>query len=401
LPVRKKKIPKRLKNKRIVLGVTGSVAAYKTIDLIRRLKDEEASVDVIMTDASQRFITSMLVEAAGGVRVYTGLFDDPMAHVELTREADLFIIAPATANAIGKFAHGVADDLLSTALMSYRGVVLAAPAMNWRMYESLAFQKNLRVLKTEGLLVEVPPEKGMLACGEEGVGRMAAVEDIIEAAVGVLTRKDFAGKRIVVTAGPTREPLDAVRFLSNRSSGKMGYALAKAALRRGADVVLITGPSALNPPKGVEVLKVETAAEMHQAVMRSIEGADVLIMAAAVADFAPRPQVGTKLEKSAMTSLELESTPDILAGVGGLKKRPVLVGFAAEAGPMVERAERKLRKKGADMLVFNDVTEQGAGFDVDTNRIAIISAEGTQELPLMSKEEAAAEILDRISRLCA
>jgi len=396
-----KKIPKRLKNKRIVLGVTGSVAAYKTVDLIRRLKDEEASVDVIMTDASQRFITPMLYETAGGVRVYTGLFDNPMAHVELTRGADLFIIAPATANAIGKFAHGVADDLLSTALMSYRGVVLVAPAMNWRMYESPIFKKNLAFLKEEGLLIEVPPERGMLACGEEGVGRMAAADDIMEAAVGALSRKDLTGKHIVITAGPTREPLDAVRFLSNRSSGRMGYALAKMALRRGAEVVLITGPSALIPPKGVEVVKVETAAEMHKAVMGSIKGADALIMTAAVADFAPKPQVGKKLEKSAITSLELQSTPDILAEVGGLKKRPVLVGFAAEAGPMVERAERKLKKKGADLLVFNDVTEPGAGFDVDTNRIAIISAEGTQELPLMSKDEAAMEILDRVSRLCA
>jgi phosphopantothenoylcysteine decarboxylase/phosphopantothenate--cysteine ligase len=390
---------KRLKNRRILVGITGSVAAYKAVDLVRRLKEEEASVDIIMTDASQRFITPMLVESATGSKVYTGLFDDPLSHVELTRDLDLFVLAPATANTIGKFASGVADDLLSTCLMSYRGMVLAAPAMNWRMYESPVFRRNLEGLRELGLLVEVPPERGMLACGEEGKGRMAHVEDILEAALTSLSEQDLAGRHIVITAGPTREPLDAVRFISNRSSGKMGYALARVAMRRGGRVTLISGPSSLDSPGGADVVRVETAARMHDEVMKAISDADVLVMAAAVADFAPKGRSESKIEKAAVESIELEGTPDILAEVGRLEKRPLLVGFAAEAGPLVDRAERKFRDKGADLLVFNDVTDPEAGFDVDTNRIAIISSEGTNELPLMSKEEAAGAILNRTIRL--
>ncbi len=390
---------KRLKNRRIVVGVTGSVAAYKAVDLVRRLKEEEASVSIVMTDASQHFVTPMLMESATGCKAYTGLFEDPMAHIELTRDADLFLLTPATADIIGKFASGIADDLLSTCLMSYRGRVLAAPAMNWRMYEHPVFRKNLEFLKAEGLLDEVPPERGVLACGEEGVGRMASPEDILEEVFASLSAKDLEGKRIIVTAGPTREPLDAVRFISNRSSGKMGYALARVARRRGARVLLVSGPSSLREPGGVEVVRVETARQMHEEVMGALDGADALVMTAAVADFSPKGQTLSKLEKTSIDVIELESTPDILAEVGKLKNRPVLVGFAAEAGPLVERAERKRTQKGADLLVFNDVTDPEAGFDVDTNRIAIIGPDGTHELPLMNKEEAAGEVLDRIFHL--
>ncbi len=385
-----------LRDKNILHGVTGSVAAYKAIDLIRRLKDIGASVTSVMTDASKNFLTPLSLELATGNKVYTGLFDDPMAHISLTSKADLMLIAPATANLIGKFANGIADDLLSTCLLSFKGTVVVAPAMNWRMYENPVLQKNLGYLKSQGV-IEVPPEKGRLACGEEGVGRMADTEKIIEALRAAVTAKDLSGKKIIVTAGPTREPIDAVRFISNRSTGKMGYALARVARRRGADVTLISGPSCLNPPPDVKFISVNTAVEMKNAVMEELKGAAALIMASAVSDFSPKNKSRTKIDKASLKSLQLESAPDILAEIGSMKNRPFLIGFAAEAGKNVERARKKLLKKGADIIVFNDISMPDSGFGTDTNKVVIIEKDNMKELPLLTKEEVSEFILDKIS----
>jgi phosphopantothenoylcysteine decarboxylase / phosphopantothenate---cysteine ligase len=256
---------KVLRNKSILLGITGGVAAYKSLDLIRRLREEGSSVNVIMTGAAKNFVTPLSFEVASGHRVYTDTFSDPMSHITLPANADIFVIAPATANIIGKFANGIADDLLSTCLLSFRGKTVIAPAMNWRMYENPLFQKNLNTLLSLGV-IQVGPEKGSLACGEEGIGKMSDVHDIIESLKSALANKDLLNEKILVTAGPTREYLDPVRFLSNRSSGKMGYAIAKAALRRGAEVTLISGPSSLDKPKGVNFISVETAGDMFNAV---------------------------------------------------------------------------------------------------------------------------------------
>lgn len=384
-----------LKNRRIVLGVTGSVAAYKAVDLIRRLKEEEASVTVVMTDASKHFITPLSFEIASGGKVYEGLFDNPLAHIALAADAEIALLAPATANIIGKFAHGIADDLLSTFLLAFQGRVVMAPAMNWRMYENPVVQANIKTLKDRGVL-EVVPDSGALACGEEGKGRMASIESILEAVRAADAVQDLTGKKIVVTAGPTREHMDSVRFISNRSSGKMGYALARAAWRRGADVVLITGPTALNPPDCARVVRVESASEMHSAVKAELNGIHALIMAAAVADF--RPEGGghstEKVGKSGIREIRLALNPDILAEVGKMKKRPFLIGFAADTA--IEKAREKYLKKGADLIVFNNISDPDAGFDVDTNRIVIIDNKGETAYPLMSKNEAADIILDNL-----
>jgi phosphopantothenoylcysteine decarboxylase/phosphopantothenate--cysteine ligase len=390
------RVKKSLKDKRILHGITGSIAAYKAVDLLRRMKEEGASVTPVMTDASMRFLAPLSLEAASGNKAYSGLFEDPMAHITLTRDADLMLVAPATANSIGKFANGIADDMLSTCFLSFRGRVVLAPAMNWRMYESPVFRRNLDYLKALGV-TEVPPEKGPLACGEEGVGRMAAVEGILEAVRTAVTEADLSGRKIVVTAGPTREYIDAVRFISNRSSGKMGYALARVARRRGAEVALISGPSSLEPPPGVRFIPVGSASEMRSAVMKELKGASALIMAAAVTDFSPGARSADKLEKASLKSLALEATPDILKEAGGRRNRPLLVGFAAEAGDRRERAKKKLLEKGADIIVFNDITEPAGGFEADTNRIVIIEKDGEAAFPLLTKEEAAQAILDRVS----
>lgn len=396
---RKMTAPRRsLKSKRVLLGITGSVAAYKALDLIRRLKDEGASVAAVMTDASMRFITPLSVELAAGGRVYAGLFDDPLAHVSLAREADLMLVAPATANTVARMALGLADDLLSTCFLAFPGPAVIAPAMNWRMYESPAFRENLLRLKARGV-VEVPPERGALACGEEGMGRMAPVEVILGAVKDALGQKDFEGKKIVVTAGPTREPIDEVRYISNRSSGRMGYALAAEARMRGADTVLISGPSALEPPPGARLIRVETASEMRTAVLREAKKAYALIMAAAVADVSPRRRIRDKLPKASLKSIELSATADILAEVGAMKKRPLLVGFAAEYGNRLKHAEEKLRSKGVDMVVFNNVKEPGAGFETETNRVVIVRGGNREHSPLLSKREIAALVLDRLASL--
>ena len=385
-----------LKNRKILLGVTGSIAVYKSVDLVRRLTEEGASVQVIMTDASRRFITPLSFEVVSRNKVFTDTFQDPLSHISLTSDADLMVVAPATANSIGKFAGGIADDMLSTCFLSFKGMAIIAPAMNWRMYENPVFQKNLRYLASLGV-IQVGPEKGSLACGDDAVGRMSDVSDIMEGIRSLLTRKDLSGKRIMVTAGPTREYMDPVRFMSNRSSGKMGYAIARAALRRGAEVILISGPSPLKPPSGAVFVAVETSGEMRDAAMKNLRGSDAVIMAAAVSDFSPGDRSDKKVDKSGGLVLKLKKTPDILSEIGSMKKRPFLVGFAAETGADISRARKKLFDKGADVMVFNNVLSPGSGFDVDTNQITLIQKDGESSFPLMSKDEVADVILDRIA----
>jgi phosphopantothenoylcysteine decarboxylase/phosphopantothenate--cysteine ligase len=393
---------RKLNNSRVLVGITGSVAAYKTVDLIRRLKDEGALVKVIMTSASSRFITPLSVElAAGEGNTYCDMFDDPMSHIELAVKSDLMVVAPATANSIGKFANGIADDLLSACYMAFMGHVVIAPAMNWRMYESAAFRRNLDFLKEQGA-TEVEPEEGPLACGEFGKGRMAPVEDILDAAKASLMEKDLTGSHVLVTAGPTREHLDDVRFISNLSSGKMGYSIAKAAKGRGARVTLISGPSALNAPSGVSLVSVTSADEMRKAVISSVVESDALIMCAAVADFTPGTRLKGKGPKDTVNGFELRKTPDILlevgAVVGKLDKKPLIIGFAAESGEDTKRAEKKRVEKGADYIIFNNISDPEAGFNVDTNRITVLGEKAPVEYPLMSKDDAAQIILDLISK---
>lgn len=387
-----------LKDKTILLGITGSVAAYKSIELIKRLGQEGASVRVIMTEASKRFITPLSIELAAGEKVYSDMFESPLSHVGLPADSDLFVVAPATANIIGKYANGIADDMLSTALLAFNGPpgrLIMSPAMNWRMYDNQMFQKNLQRLVSVGVIT-VGPEKGSLACGEEGMGRMADVGKIMEAVITALTKQDLAGEQVLVSAGPTREYVDPVRFISNRSSGKMGYALAMAAKRRGAEVTLISGPVSLSRPYGVDVINVETADEMRTAVMDHIPMSSIFIMSAAVADFMTLDKENSKIEKKDKLVLNLVKTRDILEEVGKLKNKPFTVGFAAETGHRLDRARKKLIGKDIDMIVFNDVSQKGAGFDTDTNEVVLIDRAEERKLPLMSKKDVARSIFDRI-----
>lgn len=387
-----------LTGKSIILGITGSVAAYKSIELIKRLRQEGASVKVIMTEASKRFVTPLSIELASGSNVYSSMFEHPLSHISLPAESDLFVIAPATANIIGKYANGIADDMLSTALLTFNGKVIIAPAMNWRMYENPVFQKNLQYLVSIGVKT-VGPEKGSLACGEEGIGRMSDIDNIMETIRNVFVKQDMSGEHVLVTAGPTREHIDPVRYISNRSSGKMGYAVAKVARSRGADVTLITGPVSLNPPDGVNVINVKTANDMYKAVMDNIPFSTVFVMSAAVADFMPVKAESLKIEKKDALSLNLKKTIDILEEVGRLNKRPFTVGFSAETGYRIDRARKKLIDKNIEMIVFNDVSKRGAGFDVDTNEVVIIDRSGEKTLQMMSKENVAMAIFDRICEL--
>ena len=382
--------------------MTGGVAAYKSVELARRLRDAEASVTAVMTEASERFITPLSLETATGKKVFRSFDQDPTAHIRLPSESDLLIIAPATANSIAKFALGIADDFLSTCVLASTGKkLLIAPAMNSRMYENPAFRRNLDQLLSFGAL-QVGPGEGALACGTEGIGRMAEVPEIIGAAVSALTDKDLSGEKIIVTAGPTREYIDPVRFLSNRSSGKMGFALARAARNRGAEVVLISGPSSQTSPAGVFCRRVETAAEMLNAVRDEVSsGATILIVAAAVADFAPASFSDSKIGKEAIGTLPLRRTEDILSSVSAAVGRPFIVGFSAETGEATDRAERKMREKGMDMIVFNNVSEPGAGFDLDTNRVTVIDPSGKTCLDIMSKDEVADSIFDRLLKIRA
>jgi len=383
-----------LEGKNILLGITGSIAAYRSIDIARGLKDNGAGVIVVMTEAASRFISPLTFETITSGHVYVDLFEDYLSHINLPKDSHLLIIAPATANTINKLACGVADNLLTTIWLAYKGPVIIAPAMNWRMYENPIVKKNIRELTDLGITF-IGPEYGGLACGEEGVGRMAEPEDIIESAMSLLTPKDLLGENILVTAGPTREPLDPIRFISNRSSGKMGFAIARTALRRGANVILISGPTFLKPPKGASFISVESAKEMKEAVLKNFTNSTSVIMAAAVSDFSPASQSKSKIKKVDALTINLKETPDILKELGRKKGDRLLIGFVAESGRNIENAKDKLKNKNLDLVVLNDITQHGAGFDADTNIVTIINRNGKiTDYPMMRKEEVANIILD-------
>jgi phosphopantothenoylcysteine decarboxylase/phosphopantothenate--cysteine ligase len=391
-----------LKRQNILLGVTGSIAAYKSVELARRLIDEGAQVRVVMTEAACRFISPFTLKTVTGNPVLTDLFEDPLSHINLANEINLLLVAPATANTLNKFACGIADNLLTNIWLTYKGLTLMAPAMNSRMYSNPVVKKNLKELSRLGV-VFVGPVSGSLACGEEGVGRMAEVPEIVEAVISALTPKDLKGQKILVTAGPTIEPIDPVRFISNRSSGKMGFAIARAALRRGAKVTLISGPTSLKPPDGLSFIPVKRASEMEAAVLKNLPKATSVIMAAAVSDFTPSKVSKQKLERrNGKISIDLKSTPDILKKISRQKGNRILIGFAAEIGKNVESAKEKLKEKNLDLIVLNDITQEGAGFDVDTNIVTIIDKKGEiTDYPLMKKIEVANIILDRIAEMAA
>lgn len=382
-----------LKDKKILLAVTGGIAVYKAAELVGILKKEGASVTVLMTEASQQFVSSLTFESLTGNRTHSDIFSTPMAHISASDDADLFLIVPATANIIGKIASGVADDIVTLSLLAFRGPVLFAPAMNWRMYENPIVKRNIKALEGLGFH-EVKPESGKLACGDTGIGRLAPLSDILEAVKSRLCNQDLSGLKVTVTAGPTREYIDPVRFISNRSSGRMGYALADVAMRRGAEVKLISGPVAVKAPYGVNLIKVDTSEEMLKAVKDNLEETDLLIMAAAVSDYTPETPLASKKEKESNLSLTLKTTPDILKTVSKDKKRTTVIGFSAETGGDLSRPRKKLIEKGMDIIVFNDVTDAGAGFDHETNKISIIDNEGTDNYPLMSKTDCAERIID-------
>jgi len=395
---------KMLANKKIVLGITGGIAAYKAAELVRALIKTGAQVKVIMTKNAQEFITPLTMQTLSQNRVYTDMFVPAdkfdMAHIELAEFADAFVIAPATANIIGKIACGIGDDLLSTTIMAQNKPTLICPAMNDKMLANPVVQENISKLKNLGY-VFMESAEGELACKTKGKGRLPDIEDIVEAITNLLTPKDLKGSKILITAGPTEEPLDPVRFITNLSSGKMGYALATAAQRRGADVTLVSGPTHLPPPPAAKIIKVRTAKEMYQAVMDHYVNATVIIKAAAVADYCPSTTAAEKIKKDKKNiSLELKNNPDIIAEVGKHKGNRILVGFAMETQNLLVNATEKLRKKNMDLIVANNLREEGAGFRTDTNVITIIDRDGkTEALGKMTKMEAADAILDRVKKI--
>jgi phosphopantothenoylcysteine decarboxylase/phosphopantothenate--cysteine ligase len=388
-----------LAGRRVVLGVTGGIAAYKAIDVCRRLVDAGAHVVPVLTKGAERFVGVTTFSALASEPAHTSLFNDrdPIPHTRLGQSADLVVVAPATARLLGAYAAGLSADLLTATLLATRAPVLVAPAMHTEMWEHPAVQDNLATLRRRGVLV-VDPEEGRLAGGDRGAGRLAAPERIVAAAEAALTPADLAGVHVLVTAGGTREPIDAVRVITNRSSGKQGYALAAEAVARGARVTLVSTVDRPVPP-GVVVVAVETAAQMEAAVHDVVSTADVVVMAAAVADFRPVQAAERKLKKeSGPPRVELEPTPDILAGLGRTK-RPgqVLVGFAAETDDVVANATGKLQRKCLDLVVANDVSAPGAGFEHDTNAVIIVSADGSvQNVPLSDKRAVARAVLDAV-----
>jgi phosphopantothenoylcysteine decarboxylase / phosphopantothenate---cysteine ligase len=397
---------------RITLGVTGGVAAYKAAELVRRLQQDDFTVQVVMTRGAREFVTPLTFAALSGQKVITDLFAGPEAngdanldsaieHISVAQRTDLLLVAPATADILAKFAQGIADDFLTTLYLASTAPVVVAPAMNVNMWNHAATQANLDVLRSRGVHV-VNPDEGYLACGMTGAGRLAGQEQIVAAVREALRfKRDLEGQTVLITAGPTCEDLDPVRYLTNRSSGKMGYAVAEAAARRGAKTILISGPTSLAAPNGVQRIDVRTAEEMLRAVDERFVGATIAIFAAAVADYRPAKAFDQKIkrEKESLT-ITLEPNADILATVAKNKGNRLVVGFAAETERVAENARKKLAAKNADIIVANDVTAEGAGFDVDTNVVTLFSRDGRDlALPRMSKIEVAQRILDEVVRL--
>lgn len=395
----------QLEGKTILLGITGGIAAYKSCNIVRLLQKRSAHVKVVMSEHATEFVEPLTFRALTNEPVAVGLFDDPsdpIHHISLAQEPDLVVVAPATANIIAKMANGIADDLISTTLLATPRPVVIAPAMNNGMWKASATQANMATLCERGVHV-VGPGSGYLACGDVDTGRMSEPEDIVEAVCEVLNPvpQDLTGKRIVITAGPTHEPIDPVRFIGNRSSGKMGIALAGEAARRGAAVTLVLGPTSLDVPHGVECVRVQTAAEMLQAALNAFQTADAAICAAAVADYTPAAPANHKLKKAneRLDRIELVETVDILAELSRQKGERCVIGFAAETDNVVEYAQRKLARKGCDAIIANDVSRADSGFGTDTNKAWIVSTAGTQELPVLTKHQLADAILDLLQNL--
>jgi phosphopantothenoylcysteine decarboxylase/phosphopantothenate--cysteine ligase len=396
---------------RITLGVTGGVAAYKAAELLRLLQQDGFTVQVVMTRRAREFVTPLTFAALSGQKVITDLFEKSSAgeanvesaieHIAVAQRTDLLLVAPATADILAKFARGIADDFLTTLYLATSAPVVVAPAMNVNMWNHAATQENVETLRSRGVKV-VNPDEGYLACGMTGAGRLAGQQEIVAAVREILhAQKDLQGQTILITAGPTCEDLDPVRYLTNRSSGKMGYAVAEAAARRGARVILVSGPVNLDTPPGVERLDVRTAEQMHRAVTQKLPDSSIAIFAAAVADYRPVETVGEKIKRNKEPlTICLEPTPDILAEAAQTKGDRLIVGFAAETDHVAENARKKLAAKNADLIVANDVTAEGAGFDHDTNIVTLFSRDGRDlALPRLSKSEVAQRILDEVLRL--
>lgn len=394
-----------LKDKNIVLGVTGGIAVYKAADLVSKLIKQGANVEVIMTEAAMEFVNPLTFQTMSVNPVHTGMFNKiekfDVEHISLAQKADVILIAPATANTIGKIANGIADNLLTTVVMASKAKVIFAPAMNTNMYNNPIVQENIKKLNNLGYKF-VEPGVGRLACGDYGAGKMAEPSDIVEYVVSSFVKKDLLGKKFLITAGPTIEPIDPVRYITNHSSGKMGYSLAKCALDRGAEVTLISGPTSLKAPKGVNLVNVKTTEEMFAAVGQYFDLCDVLIKSAAPSDYKPEhintEKIKKKDGKDDNIDLHLVRNPDIAQYYGNKKTNQVVIGFAAETNNIIEHAKRKIKKKNFDFIVANDVTKEGAGFRSDTNIVTIIDNKGKlNSLPLMDKKGVANIILDKIS----
>ena len=393
---------------KIALGVSGGIAAYKAAELVRLLQDRGIRVQVVMTRAAQEFIRPLTFAALSGEKVITDLFgarneepniDSAVEHIAVAQAIDALVVAPATADVIAKFAHGEANDFLTTLFLATTAPVVIAPAMNVNMWENAATQANIQTLKTRGVIV-VEPDSGYLACGMVGAGRLAANETTVQAVLKALrSEQDLAGETVLVTAGPTREPIDPVRYIGNRSSGKMGYAIAKAALRRGATVILISGPTALTPPASAEIVQVQTAQQMRDAVLANFDRATIVIKAAAVADFTVRAVAGEKIKRNGPMTVDLEPTVDILAEIGARKGNRIVIGFAAETNDVLANARKKLESKSLDAIVLNDVSQPGIGFDSERNAVTILTHAGAESVPETSKWEVAHRVLDAVARI--
>ena len=396
-----------LKGKTVVIGVSGGIAVYKACDIVSRLKKLNANVHVIMTKSAAEFVTPLTFQSLSQNYVVSDMFEEPktwdVEHISLAKKADVFLIAPATANVIGKISNGIADDMLTTTVMATTGKVLIAPAMNTNMYRNPILQRNINILRELGYNF-VDPESGRLACGDVGEGKLASPEKIVDAVVDLLsdTKKDLLGKKILITAGPTVESIDPVRYLTNRSTGKMGYAIAKMAASRGADVTLVSGPTNIAPPTNIKKLvKVQSAKDMYNAIIDNFDENQVIIKSAAVADYKPKTYSDKKIKKSNDDLIiELDRNKDIAYELGKIKKDKILVGFAAETNDLIENAKGKINKKNLDFIVANDLTESGAGFGTDTNIVKIIDKNGNiANYPQMKKEEVADVILDKVKSL--
>ena len=398
---------------KIALGVSGGIAAYKAAEIVRHLQDRGVRVQVIMTAAAQEFVRPLTFAALSGEKVITGMFgssaeepnlDSAVEHIAVAQSIDCLLVAPATADTIAKFAQGIANDFLSTTYLATKAPIVIAPAMNVNMWEHPATRENLEILRKRGVHI-VEPGSGYLACGMIGAGRLAEPEQIVAETLARLgVSQDLAGKTVLITAGPTHEAIDPVRYLGNRSSGKMGYALAEAALRRGAKVILVSGPTALQPPSAAETIFIETAQQMRTAVLDRWEQADLIIMAAAVADYHVKAVATQKLKRDGVRELQLEPNPDILADLGSLRQaagnsKPMLIGFAAETDHLLDNARAKLKKKAVDAIVLNDVSRPGIGFNSDRNEVTIVTANGTRAIPEASKLDVAGKILDAALQL--